>query len=88
MHQMMKQIGLSLAWKLKAGETWEAYANNFLKFCMPNVTKVKRLFIIFDSYRENSIKQMTQLGREKPGRNGYITNMKQKKPKNSLSIYI
>ena len=71
---------------IKAGETWEAYANNVLKFCMPNVTKVKRLFIIFDSYRENSIKQMTQLGRGKPGRNVYITNKKQKKPKNSIYI--
>ena len=75
--------GMAAAIAVKAGETWEAYANNFLKFCMPKVTKVKRLFIIFDSYRENSIKQMTQLGRGKPGRNVYITNMKQKKPKNS-----
>ena len=60
--------------------TWKEYADEFLKYCMPkDSSRVNSLSIIFDSYKQNSIKQMTQLERagEEIGRNVYITNMTQ-----------
>ena len=54
-----------------------------MKYCMPkNASGVGILCIIFDSYRDSTIKQFTQMRRGKPGRNVYITNMKQKMSKN------
>ena len=54
-----------------------------MKYCMPkNASGVGKLCIIFDSYRDSIIKQLTQMRRGKSGRNVYITNMKQKIPKN------
>ena len=54
-----------------------------MKYCMPkNASGVGKLCIIFDSYRDSTIKQFTQMRRGKPGRNVYITNMKQKMSKN------
>ena len=52
--------------------------------------RVNSLSIIFDSYKENSIKQMMQLERASGeiGRDVYITNMKQKTPQNAHSYPI
>lgn len=52
--------------------------------------RVNSLSIIFDSYKENSIKQMMQLERAggEIGRDVYITNMKQKTPQNAHSYPI
>ena len=45
-------------------DTWKEYADKFLKYCMPkDSSRVNSLSIIFDSYKQNSIKQMTQLER-------------------------
>lgn len=57
--------GMAAVVAVEVAETWEDYANKFLEFCKPR-SKVKQLFIIFDSYRESSIKQMTQLKRGRP----------------------
>ena len=68
----------------------EGYADKFLKYCMPkDSSRINSLSIIFDSYKENSIKQMTQLERAggEKGRNVYIRNMKQKLPQNVV-IYL
>ena len=74
--------GMATVLAVKVAETWEEFGSKFLKHCKPE-GKVNRLFIIFDSYNDSSIKQMTQLGRGKPGRNVYITNLKQNMPKPS-----
>ena len=67
-------------------DTWKEYADEFLKHYMPkDSSSVNSLSIIFDSYKQNSIKQMTQFERAggEIGRNVYITNMKQKMPQNA-----
>ena len=63
-------------------DTREAYAKKFFEFCNPNC-KISKLSIIFDSYRDSSIKQMTQLKREQPGRDVSITSLHQKMPRQS-----
>ena len=74
--------GMAAIMAVKVKETWQEYAHSFLEYCMPkNTSKVGKLFIVFDSYRNSSIKQLTQLRRGTPGRNIYITNIKQKMPK-------
>ena len=62
-------------------ETWEHYANAVLSYCMPDDNiNVRSLNIVFDSYENQSIKQMTQIKRGKSSIRVYITNMKQKMP--------
>ena len=60
-------------------ETLEDHANKFLEFCKPK-HKVKQLLIIFDSYKEISIKQMTQLKNERLSWDVFITNLQKKMP--------
>lgn len=44
---------------VKTRDTWKEYANDFLKYCMPkDITKIRKLHIVLDSYRDSSIKQM------------------------------
>ena len=67
-------------------DTWKEYADKFLKYCMAkDSSRVKIISMIFDFYKQNSIKQMMQLEKagEEMGRNVYITNVKQKMPQNA-----
>ena len=58
--------GMATVNAVNVAETWEDCANKFFEFCKPE-SKVKQLFIMFDSYRESSVKQMTQLKCGRPG---------------------
>lgn len=48
---------------INVAATREDYAKKFFEFCKPPKTKFNRLCIMFDSYRDSSIKQMTKLKR-------------------------
>ena len=49
-------------YSIASEDTWKEYADEFLKHCMPkDSSRVNSLSIIFDSYKQNSIKQMTHL---------------------------
>ena len=64
--------GMAAIMAVKVKETWQEYAHSFLEYCMPkNTSKVGKLFIVFDSYRNSSIKQLTQLRRGTPGETYY-----------------
>ena len=50
--------GMAAVNSIVSKDTWKEYADEFLKYCMPkDSSRVNSLSIIFDSYKQNSIKQ-------------------------------
>ena len=67
-------------------DTWKEYPDKFLRYYMQkDLSRVNSLSIIFDSYKQNSIKKMMQLERAggEIGRTVYNTNIKLKLPENA-----
>ena len=49
--------GMAAVNSIVSKDTWKEYADEFLKYCMPkDSSRVNSLSIIFDSYKQNSIK--------------------------------
>ena len=60
------------------------YAERLLKFCTPAMDYTpKSLTIVFDSYSQSTIKQLTQDRRGTSGRRIYVTSTEQSMPKGS-----
>ena len=61
--------------------TWKDFADAVLSYCTPrDKLNVRRLSIVFDSYGQHSIKQMTQMKRGYSINRVFITSLKQKMP--------
>ena len=52
--------GMAVVSAVKVADAWEDYAKKFFNFCKPE-SPVNRLYIIFDSYRDNTIKHVNAI---------------------------
>ena len=66
-------------------DSWGNFSDAVFSYCTPKENvKIRRLSIIFDSYGESSIKQMTQRKRGSSQKRVYLTNLKQTMPQGKL----
>ena len=66
-------------------DSWGNFSDAVFSYCTPKENvKIRRISIIFDSYGESSIKQMTQSKRGSSQKRVYITNLKQTMPQGKL----
>ena len=73
--------GMAAVRSVPPKKTWEEYAENLLKFCMPSKKfNPAKLVIVMDTYGPSRIKEMTQRGRGCEGRKIFITEKGQSMP--------
>ena len=73
--------GMLVVNSIEPQPTWKDFADVVLSYCIPkDKLSIRRLSIIFDSYDQSSIKQMTQMKRGYSANRVFITSLKQKMP--------
>ena len=80
--------GMAAVRSVQPKATWDEYATAYFKFCLPSPSvRAISLGIIFDNYKNDSVKQLTQHRRGNQGRRVFISSKEQTMPRKKYWDY-